>query len=75
MFRDSIQRQGQTAVENRQAAIKYLQGLAPTELDPSRREALEANTLVPLRQSRLVQNPKTGEKALEVSIDGGKTWK
>lgn len=75
MFRDSIQRQGQTAAENRQAAIKYLQGLAPTELEPARRDALEANTLVPLRQSRLVRNPKTGEQALEVSIDGGKTWK
>lgn len=74
LFKDSIERQGQVAVDNRQAAIKYLQGLAPTELEPSRREALEANTLAPLRQLRLAKGPD-GQGKLWMSSDGGKTWK
>ena len=43
---DSIDRQAETAVNNRQAAINLLHGLAPTDLDQSRRDALEKNTLV-----------------------------
>lgn len=44
---DSIDRQAQTAVQNREAGLKVLRGLAPTDLEQSRKDALEANTLVP----------------------------
>jgi hypothetical protein len=74
MLRDSIQRQGSVAMDNREGEMRYLRGLAPTDLAESRRQALEATSLNPLRQSRVIENTKTGERKLQVSIDGGKTW-
>lgn len=74
MLRDSIERQGKVALENREGEMRYLRGLAPTDLEESRRTALEANSLNPLRQSRIAVNDK-GERRLFVSTDGGKTWK
>ncbi len=73
MFKDSIERQGQVATENRGAAIKYLQGLAPTELDQSRRDALEANSLASLYQVKEAVGPN-GQRKAWISKDGGKTW-
>lgn len=74
MLRDSILRQGQTAQDNREGEMRYLRGLAPTDLAEERRTALEANSLNPLRQSKVLTNDK-GERKLVVSIDGGKTWR
>lgn len=42
---DSIARQGQVAQQERDTYVNFLHGLAPTDLDPARRAALEANTL------------------------------
>lgn len=75
MLKDSIERQGKTAEQNREGEMAYLRGLAPTELAEPRRQALEATSLNPLRQSREIQNTSTGERKLQVSVDGGKTWK
>lgn len=75
MLRDSIERQGGVAEQNREGEMRYLRGLAPTDLAESRRTALEANTLNPLRQSRTIENKQTGERKIQVSTDGGKTWK
>lgn len=44
---DSIDRQARTAESNREAGLKVLRGLAPTDLEQARRDALEKNTLVP----------------------------
>lgn len=74
MLRESIERQGKVALDNREGEMRYLRGLAPTDLEEGRRLALEANSLNPLRQSRMAVNEK-GEKRLFVSTDGGKTWK
>ena len=74
LFKDSIQRQGEVAQQNREGEMAYLRGLAPTDLEEPRRQALEATSLNPLRQSRIIQNPQTGAHALQVSVDGGKTW-
>lgn len=74
-LKDSIERQGKTAEQNREGEMAYLRGLAPTDLDEARRKALEATSLNPMRQSRLIQNTATGERRLQVSVDGGKTWK
>lgn len=74
MLKDSIERQGKTAEQNREGEMRYLRGLAPTELDDDRRQKLEATSLNPLRQSRVIANPTTKERKLQVSIDGGKTW-
>lgn len=73
MFKDSIERQGQVAQQNRDGEMNYLRGLAPTELEPARREALEKTGLNPLRQSRIAVG-KDGQRKLFVSLDGGKTW-
>ncbi len=73
MYHDSILRQGQTAEQNREGEMRYLRGLMPTELEESRRTAMEANTLNPLRQSRVATDAK-GNRKLFVSLDGGKTW-
>lgn len=75
MLKDSILRQGQVALENREGEMRYLRGLAPTDLEEERRTALEANSLNPLRQSRVIKNTQTGERKVQVSLDGGKTWK
>lgn len=75
LLKDSIERQGQVAEQNREGEMRYLRGLAPTDLNEERRTKLEANTLNPLRQSRLIQNKATGERKLQVSTDGGQTWK
>jgi len=75
MFKDSIERQGQVALENREGEMRYLRGLMPTGLEDARRKQLESVSLNPLRQSRIIQNPTTGERRLQVSIDGGVTWK
>ena len=74
MFKDSIQRQGTIAEQNREGGMAYLRGLVPTDLDPARQQALEGTNLTALRQSRVIQNTKPGERKLQVSIDGGKTW-
>lgn len=74
-LKESIERQGQTAEQNREGEMRYLRGLAPTDLAETRRTALEANSLNPLRQSRIIQNKDTGERKLQVSTDGGQTWK
>ncbi len=44
---DSISRQAKTAISNRTYAVKLLQGLAPTDLEQARKDALEKNTLSP----------------------------
>lgn len=74
MFRDAILRQGQVAEQNREGEMGYLRGLAPTDLEEPRRQALEKNSLNPLRQSRVATGPN-GDRKLVVSLDGGKTWK
>lgn len=74
LLKDSILRQGATAEQNREGEMAYLRGLAPTDLNEERRKALEATSLNPLRQSKILVNSK-GEKMLVVSTDGGKTWR
>lgn len=44
-LKDSIDRQGAVAEDLRNQAIGFLHGLAPTDLDPSRVQSLEQNTL------------------------------
>lgn len=44
-LRDSIVRQGSVAQDLRQDAVGVIQGLKPTDLDPTRAAALEKNTL------------------------------
>lgn len=44
-LKDSIDRQGAVAEDLRDQAVMFLRGLAPTDLDPTRRDALEKNTL------------------------------
>lgn len=75
MLRDSIERQGKVALENREGEMRFLRGLAPTDLEEARRTKLEANSLNPLRQSRVIQNTATGERKIQVSTDGGASWK
>lgn len=75
MLKDSIERQGKVAEENREGEMRYLRGLAPTELEEGRRQQLEKTSLNPLRLSRVIQNQKTGERKLQISTDGGETWK
>lgn len=75
MLKDSIERQGHVAQENREGEMAYLRNLAPTTLEESRRKALEDTSLNPLRMSRIIQNTATGERRVQVSTDGGKTWK
>lgn len=74
LLKDSIQRQGTVAFENREGEMRYLRGLAPTDLNEERRIALEKSQLNPLRQSRLAVDA-TGKKKVFVSTDGGVTWK
>lgn len=74
-LRDSIEREGASAQANRDQSLAGMRGLAPTDLEDSRRQKLESASLVPLRQSRVIRNKETGEYKLQVSIDGGKTWK
>lgn len=73
-LKDSIERQGKTAEQNREGEMAYLRGLAPTDLEEPRRQKLEATSLNPLRQSRVAVDAQ-GNKKLFMSIDGGKTWK
>ncbi len=75
MLKDSIERQGRTAETNREGEMAYLRGLAPTDLAEPRRKQLEKTSLNALRQSRVIQNSQTGERKLQVSTDGGETWK
>jgi hypothetical protein len=75
MLKDSIERQGKVALENREGEMRYLRGLAPTDLAEDRRTKLEGTSLNPLRQSRVIQNTQTGERRMQVSTDGGVTWK
>lgn len=75
MLKDSIERQGAIAEENREGEMRYLRGLAPTDLDEDRRKKLEANSLNPLRRSRVIENPATKERKIQTSLDGGVTWK
>lgn len=74
---DSITRQANTAVSNRTAAVRLLEGLAPTGLDPRRKAALEQNTLVPYSGIKSgIQNTsaplKTGDSG---TFSSGVTWK
>lgn len=41
MFKDSIDRQAQVAVKNRQMLLNGLKTLAPTDLDPERKDAID----------------------------------
>ena len=45
LFVDSIDRQGQVSEANREQYMDYLRGLAPTDLDPTRKEKLEKGKL------------------------------
>lgn len=72
-LRDSIQRQGEVAEQNREGHMGYLRSLAPTDLEGSRRIKMESGQLNPLRRYQTVQNAK-GERRVIVSLDGGKTW-
>jgi hypothetical protein len=74
-LKDSIVRQGQTAAQNRENDMAAWRGLLSPDLDAERRQRLEAVELGPLRQSRVIQNPATGERRLQVSVDGGQSWK
>lgn len=74
MLRDIVQRQGTQAVTNRDQSLDYLHMIAPTELDPSRVEQLDRAQLTHLHASRLIQMPN-GQKLLQTSDDGGRTWK
>jgi hypothetical protein len=74
MLKESIERQGQIAEENREGEMRYLRGLVPTELEESRRAALESTSLNPLRRSKVLIGPN-GERRTVTSTDGGKTWK
>lgn len=74
-LKDSIERQGRTAETNREGEMGYLRSLAPTDLSEERRKALESKSLNPLRQMRILQNDKTGERKVQISLDGGSTWK
>lgn len=55
---DSIQRQAQTAEQNREAGLKVLRGLKPTDLADDRAKALEANTLVPYTKIKGITDPQ-----------------
>jgi hypothetical protein len=46
MFKDSIDRQANVAVKNREGDMQYIRGLAPTALEDDRRLKLEKNSLV-----------------------------
>ena len=75
LLKDSIQRQGEVAQQNREGEMGFIRGLAPTDLEESRRTALETNMLNPLRLSRVIQDNSTGQRRLQISTDGGKTWR
>jgi hypothetical protein len=72
-MKESIERQGKTAETNREGEMAYLRNLAPTELEEDRRKKLEAVSLNPLRQIKVLTNEK-GERRQVVSTDGGQTW-
>jgi hypothetical protein len=74
MLRDIIQRQGQTAVGNRDQSLEYLHMIAPTELEQERVDKLDRAQLTHLHASRLIKLP-SGQRVLQTSDDGGKTWK
>jgi hypothetical protein len=74
MLRDIVQRQGQTAVENRNQNLEYLHMIAPTELEDERRDKLDQAQLVQLHRSAIFKLP-TGQFVTKTSSDGGKTWK
>ncbi len=74
MYRDSIIRQGQVSEQNREGEMNFIRSLAPSQLEESRRQRLEAANMNPLRQSRVATDEK-GNRKLFVSLDGGKTWK
>ncbi len=66
VFRSSIQRQGEIAVQNREGEMNYVRGLAPTDLEESRRQKLEAATLNPLRSSK--SSGKSGSLPAGVTV-------
>lgn len=57
---DSIDRQGTVAEDLRNQAVGFLQGLAPTELDQNRKDALEKNTLSSYKTFGQPQSHPTG---------------
>ncbi len=75
MFKDSIDRQGSVAEQNREGDMSYIRALAPTDLEEGRKAKLESamlNTYSRASKQMKAQNPSTGETLL--SDDGGKTW-
>lgn len=74
LLKDSIERQGSVAEQNREGSMSGLRALAPTELAEDRRLALERANLNPLRQTKVFTNAK-GERRLLTSVDGGTTWR
>jgi hypothetical protein len=57
MLKESIQRQGEIAEQNREDELNFLRGLMPTELEDERRAKLEKATLVPLNRSTFETKP------------------
>lgn len=74
MLKESIERQADTAAENRNAELGVFQGYAPSDLDPVRRDRINAVELVPRRRVELLKSPTTGKTIMRVSKDGGRTW-
>lgn len=71
---DSINRQAETAVTNREAGVNVLRGLAPTDLDPKREQQLEAATLMPFNG---IQGTNTANSSLGTTImtdSNGQQW-
>jgi hypothetical protein len=67
-------------MQNREGEMAYLRGLAPTTLEESRRQQLEATMLNPLRGSQPAAAPLRKEipghpGTFAISTDGGVTWK
>jgi hypothetical protein len=76
VLRDSIERQGKVSEQQRNAELDYLRGtVLPTNLEDARRDAINKAAMVPLYRTREIQNPTTGERRIQTSMDGGKTWR
>lgn len=68
MLRDSIQRQGSVAESNRGGYLKDMQALAPTALDPARKQQLEKGLLnSSVNAPRVGQIVNVGGKQVRIS--------
>lgn len=68
---DSINRQAQTAVSNRQAEVTRLEGLKPTDLSEDRAQALEAASLTPYNGiGKNAQGSQNQAKGSTMTING-----